>query len=312
MKSVGGYHLLADPLNPEGVNNLRTIKGRDEKPFAVLFQDIPSAKKYCRIGETEEKLLSSSAKPILLLEQLEDGPKMVESHKSRFIGGFLPAMGSQFLLLEAFGGPLIATSANYSGMPILFQDEEMFDMMNAQPLIQAVFHHDRRIQVSTEDSVVRVIDGQPQMIRRSRGYAPVPLYMESHGYQLLAAGPQLKNAFALSKGSYAYVSQYFGDLDSVEIQRQYGRNIDRMSTLFDIHPEGVVCDLHPLYATTEFAKHYGLQNKVPVISVQHHHDKEGRSWRRKCNCLVPAKQSPLFRPAAVDGRQRWRLLQLRR
>jgi len=271
MKSVGGYHLLADPLNPEGVNNLRTIKGRDEKPFAVLFQDIPSAKKYCRIGETEEKLLSSSAKPILLLEQLEDGPKMVESHKSRFIGGFLPAMGSQFLLLEAFGGPLIATSANYSGMPILFQDEEMFDMMNAQPLIQAVFHHDRRIQVSTEDSVVRVIDGQPQMIRRSRGYAPVPLYMESHGYQLLAAGPQLKNAFALSKGSYAYVSQYFGDLDSVEIQRQYGRNIDRMSTLFDIHPEGVVCDLHPLYATTEFAKHYGLQNKVPVISVQHHH-----------------------------------------
>lgn len=271
MKSVGGYHLLADPRNPKGVASLRTIKQRDEKPFAVLFKDIPSMGEYCKIGETEEELLTSSAKPILLLEQLGEGAKMVESHKSRFIGGFLPSMGGQYMLLEAFGGPLIATSANYSGMPILYQNEEMFGLMDKQPLIQAVYYHDRRIQVSTEDSVVRVIDGQPQMIRRSRGYAPVPLYMDSPGFQLLATGPQLKNAFALSKGSYAYVSQYFGDLDSLEIQDQYAKNVDRMSALFDVHPEGVVCDMHPLYATTEFAKKYGQQHDLTVIPVQHHH-----------------------------------------
>jgi len=250
---------------------LRKIKKRDEKPFAILFSSIDEIRQYCAVNETEASLLNSSAKPILLLEQLEDGPKMIESAKSRFIGSFLPAMGGQHLLLEAFGGPLIATSANFTGLPIIRTEKEMFRMMEQEPLIRAVYYHDREIRVSAEDSVVRVIDGQPQMIRRARGYAPVPLYLEDGNASIFAAGPQLKNAFALSKGPYVYVSQFFGDLDGMEIQQIYKGNIEWMKDLFEIRPKAVACDLHPRYVTTGFAEEYATQNRIPLYRVQHHH-----------------------------------------
>lgn len=271
MKAMGGYHLMADPFNPKAVSALRKIKKREEKPFAILFSSVDEIRTYCMVGETEESLLNSSAKPILLLEQREDGPKMVESAKSRFIGGFLPSMGGQVLLLEAFGGPLIATSANFSGLPIITSEGDIFRMMDDEPLIEAVCYHERDIRISTEDSVVRVIDGQPQMIRRSRGYAPVPLYVEDGQAQVFAAGPQLKNAFALSKGSYVYLSQYFGDLDGVDIQRIYADTLTWMSNLFDIQPNAAACDLHPRYTTTAFAQKYAGKSRIPLFPVQHHH-----------------------------------------
>lgn len=271
MKAMGGYHLMADPLNEVSVSELRKIKRRDEKPFAILFPSIEEIREYCAVDHTEASLLSSSARPILLLEQLEDGPKMIESAKSRFIGSFLPAMGGQYLLLEAFGGPLIATSANFSGMPIIKTEEEMFRMMEQEPLIRAVYYHDRPIRVSAEDSVVRVIDGQPQMIRRARGYAPVPLYVEDGDAQIFATGSQLKNAFALGKGAYTYVSQYFGDLDGLEIQKIYQDTVEWMSNLFEIQPQAVACDLHPGYATTGFAEEYATKHQLPLYRVQHHH-----------------------------------------
>jgi hydrogenase maturation protein HypF len=271
MKAMGGYHLMADPFSMKGVAALRNIKKREEKPFAILFSTVDEIRKYCQVSGTEESLLNSSAKPILLLEQREDGPKTVESDKSRFIGCFLPAMGGQYLLLQAFGGPLIATSANYSGLPIISTESEMFRMMEDEPLIEAVYYHKRNIRISTEDSVVRVIDGQPQMIRRSRGYAPVPLYVEDGQTQIFAAGPQLKNAFALSKGSYIYLSQYFGDLDGAEIQRMYTDALSWMSNLFDIKPCAVACDLHPRYTTTSLAERYAGKNELPLFRVQHHH-----------------------------------------
>lgn len=271
MKAMGGYHLMADPLNEMAVSELRKIKKREEKPFAILFASLEEIREYCKVDDTEANLLNSSAKPILLLEQWEDGPKMIESAKSRFIGSFLPSMGGQYLLLEAFGGPLIATSANFAGMPMIYQEEEMFRMMDQEPLIRAVYYHDRSIRVSAEDSVVRVIDGQPQMIRRARGYAPVPLYVEDGSNQIVATGPQLKNAFALSKGSYVYVSQYFGDLDGVEIQKKYKDAIGWMSELFDVRPQAVACDLHPRYVTTSIAEEYATRNHLPLFRVQHHH-----------------------------------------
>ena len=271
MKAMGGYHLMADPLNEVAVLELRRIKKREEKPFAILVSSIDEIRQYCTVNETEASLLNSSAKPILLLEQLEDGAKMIESTKSRFIGSFLPAMGGQVLLLEAFGGPLIATSANFTDLPMIKTEEEMFRMMEQEPLIRAVYYHDRAIRVSAEDSVVRVIDGQPQMIRRARGYAPVPLFMEDGNAQIFAAGPQLKNAFALSKGSYVYLSQYFGDLDGLEIQKIYRETIDWMKDLFEILPQAVTCDLHPRYVTTDFAEEYAAQYQLPLFRIQHHH-----------------------------------------
>ena len=337
MKGVGGYNLIADPLNPKAVKRLREIKKREQKPFAIMFKDINTVKLFCKISEVEEKLLDSSAKPIILLEHhsiaeiannirnkkeyglgdrlsycdqdkeksqkhdgyigginsphaeennqkeknIQDLDSLAEIGKSRFIGSFLPSMGSQHLLLDIFG-LLIVTSANLSDMPIIKDEEEMFALMDGEPLIEGCLYNERDIRVRVDDSVVRVIDSQPQMIRRSKGYAPVPLYinadkklttrMPEKQDMILACGGQLKNSFAVSKGPFSYVSQYFGDLDSFENQQLYRENVERMSAFFRIEPGLVVCDLHPLYYTTSFAEEYSkANNNLPILKVQHHH-----------------------------------------
>ena len=285
VKGVGGYNLVADPLNPQAAASLRRIKEREQKPFAVMFRNVEEVRKFCFVTEEEEALLVSSAKPILLLEhrspediQKAAGPcDTSEIERSRFIGSFLPSMAFQYLLLEEYGGPLIVTSANLSDMPMILEEEEMFALMDKQPLIRACLYHERAIRVRVDDSVVRVIDGQPQMIRRSKGYAPVPLFLAaSDGGEpeasIFAAGGQLKNSFALSKGAFSYVSQYFGDLDSEENQRIYRENVERMEDLFRIRPQAVVCDLHPRYFSTAFAERYARERGgLPLFRVQHHH-----------------------------------------
>ncbi|MEG0391713.1 MAG: carbamoyltransferase HypF [Anaerovoracaceae bacterium] len=277
-KSMGGYNLMANPFDAQAVSCLRAIKNREQKPFALMFSGIEEISSYCNFGEVEKTLIASSAKPILLLERkpIEELEAFCprnydELKKSRFIGAFLPSMGAQYILLEAFGGPLIVTSANLSGMPIIKEEEEIFALMEATPDIAETFYNSRKIRVSVDDSVVRVIDNQPQMIRRSKGYAPVPLYVEGAEGQILATGGQLKNSFCLSKGRFAYPSQYFGDMDTVEMQRLYEENVKRMTELFKVQPEKVVCDLHPLYYTTSFARQYAEERNLPLIQVQHHH-----------------------------------------
>ncbi|MEA4922526.1 MAG: carbamoyltransferase HypF [Eubacteriaceae bacterium] len=277
-KSVGGYNLVADPFNGGAVRDLRQIKKREQKPFAVMFKTLDEVKKYCRVNSVEGELLASSAKPIILLEKkpeeemtIGSGADFTEIRKSRFIGSYLPSMGAQYILLALFGGPLIFTSANLSNMPMIREDEEMQAMMEREDLISEMFYNERKIRVSADDSVVRVIDGQPQMIRRSKGYAPVPLYMEGAKGEILAAGGQLKNSFSLSKGPFAYVSQYFGDMDTEENRYIYETNVDRMADLFRVEPDRVVCDMHPGYYTTGFAEKYADDRGLTLIKVQHHH-----------------------------------------
>ncbi|MBR6014903.1 MAG: carbamoyltransferase HypF, partial [Firmicutes bacterium] len=304
MKGVGGYNLIADPLSPAAVRKLREIKHREQKPFAVMFKDIETIKAFSAVNDVEAKLLESSAKPIILLEhktpaEIREGlgklpgrnawfwperltdEAFAEIEKSRFVGSFLPSMGAQHLLLDRFG-LLIVTSANLSDMPIIKDEDELFVLMDREPLIDGCLYNERDIRVRVDDSVARVIDGQPQMIRRSKGYAPVPLYITldpgierrapGKDDMLLACGGQLKNSFALSKGAFSYISQYFGDLDSLENQKIYAENVDRMATMFRTKPQLVVCDMHPLYATTAFAESYAKEHgNLPIVRVQHHH-----------------------------------------
>ena len=270
-KSVGGYNLLADPLNDEAVTRLRKIKNREAKPFAVMFRDTDQIKEFCFVNDTEEKLLNSSARPIILLEH-RDLP-YDEIRRSRFIGSFLPSFAAQYMLLDRIS-PLIFTSANLSDMPMIKDESEMETMMAANPLIDGMIYNTRQIRVRADDSVVRVIDDQPQMIRRSKGYVPVPLYIDSAPSgktMIFAAGSQLKNSFALTKGPFTYISQFFGDMDTVENQQLYESNVLRLSELFRVRPEAVVCDMHPLYYTTVFAEKYAAENGLPLIKVQHHH-----------------------------------------
>lgn len=288
LKGVGGFNLICSPFKEKAVKKLRAIKEREEKPFAVMFKDMDQIKEYCYVNEQEEKLLCSSARPIVLLERksvvgrenqsacslspIGDERLIVEEvyKSSRFIGAFLPSMGVQFMLINICG-PLVVTSANLSEQPIIKDDEEMLHLL---PSLDGIFYNERKIRIRLDDSVVREIDGQPQMIRRSKGYAPVPLYINSKLSKkdmILACGGQLKAAFSLSKGPFAYVSQYFGDLDSREAFQIYESNIGRMGRLFRIDPGLVVCDLHPLYETTKYAERYGKEHGIDLLKIQHHH-----------------------------------------
>ena len=283
-KSVGGYNLVADPLNDTAVAKLRRIKNREAKPFAVMFRSIDQIRDFCHVDPVEEKLLSSSARPILLLEhKLSEKSELT---RSRFIGSFLPSFAAQYMLLDRIS-PLVFTSANLSDMPMIKDDNEAMMMLEKHPEIDGMIYNLRQIRVRADDSVARVIDGQPQMIRRSKGYAPVPLFMNIDGthaddtqtnsdgasvpLQILATGSQLKNSFALTKDSFVYMSQFFGDMDTMENQAVYLENLDRLKELFRIKPEAVVCDMHPLYFTTKFAESYSEAQNLPLIKVQHHH-----------------------------------------
>lgn len=281
-KSVGGYNLVCNPFDNTAASQLRQLKGREEKPFALMFPDLETIRRYCISNETEEKLLLSSARPILLLEKKPwiTGEEPLELKKSRFIGAFLPSMGAQQLLLDAFGGPLIMTSANHSGYPIITEDQIMEDFVRESQKgdlgIAGILRNDREINLGVDDSVVRVIDGQPQMIRRSKGYAPVPLHMgleeEKIGQSMiLAAGGDLKSSFALSKGPFSTISPFYGDLDSEENSRRYREGIRRMEEFFHIKPELAVCDLHPGYRSAAILKKYSEERGIPLLRVQHHH-----------------------------------------
>jgi hydrogenase maturation protein HypF len=276
-KSMGGYNLMANPFDDEAVRILREIKGREEKPFALMFRDIDQIKEYCRVDRVEEKLLNSSARPIILLERYDaetlekKRPRNYrEILKSRFVGAFLPSMGAQYTLLEKVGDPVIATSANISGMPIIKDDEQMFELMEKSD-IAGVFYNERDIRVSVDDSVARVIDGQPQIIRRSKGYVPVPLYCGGIDGEILACGGQLKNSFALAKEGFVYPSQFFGDMETLENRKLYEENVSRMEALLRIKPKKVVCDMHPGYFTTAFAEKYAEEKGIALEKVQHHH-----------------------------------------
>ncbi|MDO4486177.1 MAG: carbamoyltransferase HypF [Bacillota bacterium] len=300
-KSVGGYNLVADPLSDNAVAKLRRIKNRESKPFAVMFRNLEQIREFCYVNEVEEKLLESSARPILLLEHKE--LPYNEINKSRFIGSFLPSFAAQYMLLDRIS-PLIFTSANLSDMPMIKDEEEVFALAEKNPEIDGVLYNKRMIRVRADDSVARVIDGQPQMIRRSKGYAPVPLYVDvdtsnssisktedctgstditgiadkpdkavrtDSPLQIFATGSQLKNSFALSKGPFTYISQFFGDMDTVANQQLYTENLERLKELFRIKPDMVVCDMHPMYFTTDFAEKYAAKHELPLIKVQHHH-----------------------------------------
>ncbi|MBQ9015343.1 MAG: carbamoyltransferase HypF [Firmicutes bacterium] len=291
-KCVGGYNLVADPFNDDAVRKLRQIKGREAKPFAVMFRDLKEVQYYCHVSDVEANLLESSARPILLLEhkleepgfapaatrrfpQTEEGtpdPSYTDLLSSRFIGTFLPSLAAQYLLLDRIS-PLIFTSANKSDLPMIKDDDEMTAWFNAEPDIDGILYNERRIRVRADDSVCRVIDDQPQMIRRSKGYAPLPLYVdEAPGPRFIfAAGSQLKNSFALTNGSFLYMSQYFGDLDTVENQQIYQENVRRMAQLLRIRPQAVVCDMHPMYESTIFARDFAARHGLPLLQVQHHH-----------------------------------------
>ncbi|MDR3305508.1 MAG: carbamoyltransferase HypF, partial [Clostridiales Family XIII bacterium] len=276
LKGVGGYYLACSPFDPQAVSTARRIKAREQKPFAVMFPDEEQAREYCFLSPLEADELTSPRRPIVLLERRPAAafaPGVCST--SRFVGALLPSFGLQMLLTDALG-PLVMTSANLSDFPIITKDGEMSALAARNPDIAGVLSSERAIAAGLDDSVLRVIDGTPQLIRRARGYVPSPVYIKNterltKHHCVFSAGGHLKSVFALSKGSFSYLSRHLGDMDGLESERLYEDTFRRMKTFFGIEPGLVVCDLHPRYFPTRFAEEYARGAGPDLLYVQHHH-----------------------------------------
>ena len=268
VKGVGGYHFVCSPFREETVQNLRKLKAREEKPFAVMFTSIEEIRQYCTVTKKEQSLLESSARPIVLLASSNEKMAPSTYKGSEYCGAFLPYTPLQIMLLGDLG-PLIMTSANLSDQPIIKSDEKILSLDD--PLLSGVLYHKRRILRSVDDSVARIVDHKLLMIKRSRGYVPYPVFLpvEETGknVRIFAAGGDLKAAFCLYEDGRAVVSQYFGDLVEAQIFKEYQNSMDDLRSLLQMKPDLAVCDLHPRYLSARYAKTLG----IPVFFVQHHH-----------------------------------------
>lgn len=265
LKGIGGYQFACDPKDGTAVEKLRLLKRRDKKPFAVMFPSLGGIKAVCAVSREEETLLTSSARPIVLLRKTKELFCPAVSGESRFLGAFLPCTGLHQLLTDACG-PLVMTSGNLTNEPILTKDGEALSL--SSEYLSGVLYHTREIVTPLDDSVARVVCGAPQLIRRSRGYVPMPLFLEQKAPEpVLAMGGDLKACFCLMSKNRAYLSQHFGDMEEYAVSKTYRANLTRMEQIFHLAPRAVACDRHPGYQTAQLAGALGL----PVMKIQHHH-----------------------------------------
>lgn len=267
IKGIGGYHLACSATDEAAVSRLRTLKGRESKPFAVMFAKLEEIKAYCSVSKEEQALLLSPARPIVLLHRTQEGAIAKGVYgASRYIGAFLPYTPLQHLLFQSTG-PLVMTSANLSGLPIFHRDEDMLRFYSEHGELEYVLYHDRGIERILDDSVVAVVDGNTQFIRRARGYVPLPVtQMQDIGHTVLALGPHQKSNVCVYNGGQFYPSTELGDLETREMLLSYEKMASDMQRLLQAVPSRAVCDLHPDYASTRYAKSLGL----PLMEVQHH------------------------------------------
>jgi hydrogenase maturation protein HypF len=268
VKGVGGYHFACSPFNSSVVEKLRDIKLREEKPFAVMFKNIEEIETYCEVTPLEKALLQSNATPIVLLKRKASAICESVYKDSRFLGAFLPYTALQHMIIDKCG-PLIMTSANLSHLPIIKEVEEIFQFISRG--LTGILYNKRDIRVRLDDSVAKICGGETQIIRRSRGYVPMPIYLTvgklMPKFTVFAAGAQLKASFCLAKGQFTYPSEYFGDLEEEPSYKVYKESYEHMKELLNILPELAVCDMHPRYFTTAFAE----KLNIPLLKVQHHH-----------------------------------------
>ncbi|MER6562927.1 carbamoyltransferase HypF, partial [Streptomyces sp. NPDC001027] len=280
VKGLGGYHLACDATNAASVALLRRRKARGDKPFAVMVRAADDVRHLVRLGAGERSLVESPARPVVLMRRLPrpsyaDGdprPAEAVAPGSPDLGVMLPYTPLHHLLLGLPGdgdGPrlLVMTSGNVSGEPIVTDDAEALERL--AHLADAWLAHDRPIHVPCDDSVVRLCDGEPLVLRRSRGYAPLPVPLPLPVRPALAVGGDLKNAFCLGAGRRAWLSAHIGDMDDLATQQAFGRAVAQLRDITGVRPETLACDRHPGYRSARWADRNASDR--PVVRVQHHH-----------------------------------------
>ncbi|MFC9324314.1 carbamoyltransferase HypF [Kitasatospora sp. NPDC057015] len=274
VKGIGGYHLACDAADARAVALLRRRKARGDKPFALLARSLAEVEPYVRLGPEERELLAGPAHPIVLLRRRPGGPGPAEqvAPGSPDLGVMLPYTPLHHLLLGLPGDPpgpglLVLTSGNRSGEPIVTDDAEALTRL--APLADAWLTHDRPIHVPCDDSVVRICDGHSLPVRRSRGYAPLPLTLPLPVRATLAVGGDLKNTFCLGEGRRAWLSGHIGDMDDLDTQRAFGRAVGQLGAITGVEPELLAADRHPGYRSAGWARR--AAEGRPLVRVQHHH-----------------------------------------
>ncbi|HEY2088130.1 MAG TPA: carbamoyltransferase HypF [Mycobacterium sp.] len=274
IKGIGGYHLACRVDDEAAVVALRARKARGAKPFAMLVADLGIARRYAHVDDTEAAVLSSPARPIVLLRRRRDAPLAeAVAPGSPLVGLMLPYSPIHHLLLAPVPGvdapvplALVLTSANRSDDPICFTEDDAVQRL--PPLCDAVLDHDRPIHVPCDDSVVRVVDDRELPIRRSRGYAPLPVDLGRDGPAVLAVGGELKNTFCLTDGARAYLSGHIGDMETLETLQAFERAVGQLSEIRH-EPVRLAADLHPGYHTRNWAERRAGDR--PLDLIQHHH-----------------------------------------
>lgn len=274
VKGIGGFHLACDARNFDAVQRLRESKLRPTKPFAVMFKNLDAVQRECILTDAQKNFLDSPQKPIILLKKFSASSIAANVAPGiNRLGALLPYTPVHLLIfsypdaLENFPDALVMTSGNPSGVPIAITDDDAKDLP-----CDEILSNDREILLRADDSVMDFVNDAPSMIRRSRGYAPLPFFYDSKKIKpALAIGGELKNTFCLAKNNLLYASPYIGDVSDLRTVDALKSSIRRMSDLLEIQPEIIACDLHPRYHTSEVAAEIAAELEVPLVKVQHHY-----------------------------------------
>jgi len=286
MKGLGGFLLIADARNEAAVQRLRERKHREEKPFALLYPSLEVVKEHCLVSPLEERVLTSPESPIVLLRRRKQKYRVCEAVApgNPYLGVMLPYTPLHDLLMQELGFPVVATSGNRSDEPICIDEKEARERLG--DIADLFLVHNRPIVRHCDDSVVRVVLGQELVLRRARGYAPLPVPLKHEVPPILAVGAHLKNTIALSVGQQVFLSQHIGDLDTPEACAAFERVIADFLRLYEVEPVAIAHDLHPDYFSTQWARKVGdgsvgasladaltgQGQALPLrIAVQHHH-----------------------------------------
>ena len=267
IKGLGGFHLAVDACNESAVQTLRKRKGREEKPFALMVRDLDLIREYTLLNSAEESSLTSIQASIVLLKRRENtdlAPGIAPGNDR--LGIMLPYTPLHHLLLREGPSMLVMTSANYSEEPICIDNDEAQERLGA--LADRFLFHNRDIHLRSDDSVVIHLGGDIRPVRRSRGFAPRPIFVNSTGPTVLATGGELKNTVCLLKDRTAFMSQHIGDLENLEAYDFFKMTISHLERIFEAKPKLIVHDLHPRYLSTRWATE---QTGIPTLAVQHHH-----------------------------------------
>ncbi len=300
LKGLGGFQLIVDARNESAVVRLRQHKHREERPFAIMFPSLDAVRMDCEISELEERLLLSPESPIVLLCRLSAIRNHCQSGSDQSaicsavaprnpnLGVMLPYTPLHHLFMRELDFPVVATSGNLSDEPICIDERDGLERLRG--IADFFLVHDRPIVRHGDDSIARIMCGRELVLRRARGYAPLPVHLKTTLPTVLAVGAHLKNTVALSVGADVFISQHIGDLETEQAYRAFQRAAEDLPQLYDAKIDIVACDMHPDYLSTKFATHL----PIPAHPVQHH-------WAHVAACMAENEIEPPALGVAWDG-----------